>query len=62
LTNASDIHHRSALRELPGPPIGDDYDMWEDCEPEDRLVRREDILKVEVGQKFYTTPSRGTGG
>jgi hypothetical protein len=52
------------LRCLPTPPIGDDFDLWQEGAPhsEDRLVRDKESISVGAGERFYTTPSRISGG
>jgi hypothetical protein len=63
--NLSEPMSGRALRLLPNPPVPEDDDLWEETAvgaDGDRLVGRDDVLKVGNGERFYTSPSSITAG
>jgi hypothetical protein len=46
------------LREIPNPPIAEDFDLWEEerGDVEDKLVEPSAVVRLREDQHFYSAP------
>lgn len=51
------VYTGQQIRNLPSPPITDEYDLWRVVPgADDRLIRADELVKITDGLRFFTTP------